>query len=157
MSIAPIVRTVETQAPPARAFDIFTRRMAEWWPRGKTIGKTPHAAVVMEPHVGGRWFEIDAAGQETLWGDVLAWEPPRRLVLAWRINQNWTYDPAFLTEVEMTFAPLDDGGTRVTLEHRDLERFGADAATHAATLNSGWPGLLDAFAKLADAETPQNV
>jgi uncharacterized protein YndB with AHSA1/START domain len=90
MSIAPIVRTVETKAPPARAFEIFSRRMHDWWPKGKTIAPNPHVAVVVEPHAGGAWFERDAEGNETHWGNVLAWEPPHRLLLAWRINSQWT-------------------------------------------------------------------
>ena len=49
MSIAPIVHTVETRAAPARAFDLFTGRMGEWWPRGKTVGKNPAKTVVVEP------------------------------------------------------------------------------------------------------------
>jgi len=152
MTIAPIVRTVETKAPPARAFDIFTQRMHDWWPKGKTIAPNPHVTVVMEPRVGGRWFEKDAEGNETYWGDVLTWDPPHRLVLAWRINSQWAYDPDFLTEVEMTFTPTATGGTRVTLEHRDLERFGADAAAHKATLDGGWPTILGLFAGVADTE-----
>ena len=78
MSIAPIVRTIQVKAPPARAFDLFTSRIGDWWPKG--IGKAPHVAIVMEPRVGGRWFERDADGNETQWGKVLSWEPPARLL-----------------------------------------------------------------------------
>ena len=156
MSIAPIVQSVETKASPTSAFDIFTTRMTDWWPR-KTIGKNPHAKVVLEGRVGGRWFEIDAEGNETQWGDVLAWDPPRRLLLAWRIDNKWSYDSNFITEVEMTFSPTESGGTFVTLEHRNLERFGVDAETHAANLSGGWPTILNDFAKLADAETLQDA
>jgi uncharacterized protein YndB with AHSA1/START domain len=123
--------------------------MGDWWPKGRTVGKTPHVDIVIEPHVGGAWFERDANGAETPWGRVLAWEPPSRLLLAWQLNSQWTYDPEFVTEVEMTFAPLDGGGTRVTLEHRNLERFGADAEAHAASLNGGWPRFMAEFARYA--------
>ena len=95
MSIAPIVHTVQVKAPPARAFEIFTSRMQDWWPAGHTVGKKPHVAIVMEPHVGGRWFERDAEGTETQWGQVLAWEPPSRALLAWQLNSQWTFDPEF--------------------------------------------------------------
>jgi uncharacterized protein YndB with AHSA1/START domain len=149
--IAPIVQTVEVRAAPARAFEVFTARMGEWWPQGMTIGAKPHVAVVVEPRRGGRWFERDEDGAEADWGKVLAWEPPSRLLLAWQINSRWAHDPAFETEVELTFAPRHGGGTLVTLEHRNLERFGADAAAHAAQLRGGWPGLVAAFAALADA------
>jgi uncharacterized protein YndB with AHSA1/START domain len=150
MSIAPIVRTVQVKASPPRAFALFATRMEDWWPKGRTIGKNPHVAIVVEPGAGGRWFERDADGQETHWGKVLAWEPPTRLLLAWQINSQWTHDPDLVTEVELTFAPAEGGGTLVTLEHRNLERFGADAARHAELLGGGWPGFLAQFAQYAD-------
>jgi uncharacterized protein YndB with AHSA1/START domain len=80
---------------------------------------------------------------------VLAWQPPSRLLLGWQINTRWGYDPELLTEVELTFAATDSGGTLVTLEHRNLERFGVDAASHAERINRGWPARLGAFAEYA--------
>jgi uncharacterized protein YndB with AHSA1/START domain len=151
MTIAPVLRTVEVKAPPARAFELFTARIGEWWPTGKTIGPSPHVAVVVEPHPEGRWFERDADGNETDWGKVLAWEPPSRLLLGWQLGKEWRYDPEFLTEVEVTFAPTESGGTRVTLEHRNLERFGADAASRAERITGGWRTMLDAFGRYADS------
>ena len=153
MSIAPIVRTVVVKARPARAFELFANHMEHWWPRGRTIGKSPHVAIVVEPHAGGRWFERDAQGVETHWGKVLAWEPPARLLLGWQINTQWMYDPGFVTEVELTFEPAEGGGTLVRLEHRNLERFGADAAKHAELLGRGWPTLVGEFAKYTDAHS----
>ena len=139
------------EAAPARAFEIFTGQMERWWPQGRTIGANPHVALVIEPREGGRWYERDAAGNECTWGKVLAWEPPSRLLLGWQINTQWAYDPEFLTELEVTFTPTAGGGTLVRLEHRDLERFGADAARHAEMLRGGWPGYLREFAGYADA------
>jgi uncharacterized protein YndB with AHSA1/START domain len=109
--------------------------------------------VAQGPHARrktSRWFERDESGAETDWGDVLAWDPPTRLLLAWRLTTQWLYDPDLLTEVELTFAPAEGGGTLVTLEHRNLERFGADAARHAETLGGGWPGFLGEFARYVE-------
>jgi uncharacterized protein YndB with AHSA1/START domain len=152
VTIAPIVRTVYVKAPPDRAFELFTTRMGEWWPEGRSIGKAHHVAIVIEPRAGGRWFERDADGNEAPWGKVLAWEPPARLLLAWQIDTQWTYDAALVTEIELSFAAAN-GGTRVTLEHRNLERFGADAAAHAAKLDGGWPAHLANFARYADSQS----
>jgi len=151
MSIAPIVRTVQVKAPPARAFDLFATRIGSWWPKGRTIGKDPHAAIIVEPQAGGRWYERDAAGNETLWGKVLEWAPPSRLLLGWQISPQWIYDPDLLTEVELTFAPAEGGGTLVTLEHRNLERFGADAS-HAEKLRDGWSIRLADFARCVNEQ-----
>jgi uncharacterized protein YndB with AHSA1/START domain len=150
MSIAPIVKSVTVKAPPARAFEFFAGQMERWWPAGKTVGRNPHVAIVLEPRIDGRWFERDAEGNETHWGKVLAWEPPTRLLLGWQLNSKWAYDPDFLTEVELTFAPTEAGGTRVTLEHRNLERFGADAAKQAEALGGGWPAILAEFTGYAN-------
>ena len=152
MTIAPIVHKIQVKAAPARAFTLFTEHFSDWWPKDKTIGTNPFVAVVVEPQPGGRWFERDAEGNETNWGKVLAWEPPGRLLLGWQINTQWQYDPDFLTELELTFVPAETGGSLVTLEHRNLERFGADAARMAETLGGGWPTFLDIFVGYADAE-----
>lgn len=147
MSIAPVVHSVEVKAPPARAFELFTSQMGKWWPKGKTLAPKPHADVVVEPHPGGRWYERDIEGNEVQWGRVLAWEPPGRVLLGWQLNAQWRYDPDFLTEVELSFAALTGGGTRVTLEHRNLERYGADAEEYAGKLRGGWPTFVEHFAR----------
>lgn len=158
MSIAPIVKTVEVKASPMRAFEIFTLEMGKWWPHGRTPAKNAHAAIVMEQKKGGRWFERDAEGNETLWGTVLAWEPPGRLLLGWQLNRKepgapWGFDPDLLTEVELTFQALDSGGTRVRLEHRDLERYGRDAEANATNINGGWSMMTGIFADYANSHS----
>lgn len=152
MSIAPVLHSIEVKASPARAFELFTAHMGKWWPRGKTLGSNPHAEIVMEPRPGGRWYERDAEGNEIQWGRVLAWEPPQRVLLGWQLDSKWRYDPNFLTEVELSFAALAGGGTRVTLEHRNLERYGADADDYAGKLRGGWPTLMDHFARHTDSQ-----
>ncbi len=125
MSIAPIVRTVVVKAKPARAFDLFANHMEQWWPKGRTIGKSPHVAIVVEPHAGGQWFERDAQGVETHRGKVLAWEPPSRLLLGWQINTQWVYDPSFVTEVELTLRACRrrrHAGAARTSQSRTLRR-----------------------------------
>jgi uncharacterized protein YndB with AHSA1/START domain len=150
MSIAPVLHSVEVKAPPARAFELFISQMGKWWPKGKTLAPNPHADVVIEPHQGGRWYERDVEGNEIQWGQVLAWEPPGRVLLGWQLNAQWHYDPSFLTEVELSFTALAGGGTLVTLEHRNLERYGADAEDYAGKLRGGWPTFMGHFARYSN-------
>ena len=151
MTTAPVRRSLTVAAPQARAFDAFTARIGAWWPRNKSIGAEPFSSAVIEPREGGRWYEIGEKGAECDWGKVLVWEPPHRAVLAWQIGADWKYDPALVTEVEVAFTPDGDGRTRVELEHRNLERFGAKAAALRAAFDSpdGWSGVLAAFAEAA--------
>lgn len=150
MTIAPIRRSFPVKAPPERAFALFTGRMHDWWPRSHSIATEPRAAIVMEGRAEGRWYEVGEGGAECDWGKVLAWEPPHRLLLAWQITGEWKYDPDFVTEVELGFAP-EGSGTLVTFEHRNLERFGAHAAAIADQLRNGWPGILDFYAALVES------
>ncbi len=151
---ATVVRkTVVVEASRERCFEVFTTRFDTWWPREHHIGGVDMAEAVMERREDGRWYERGVDGSECDWGRVLAYEPPSRLVLAWQINGQWQYDPSLVTEVEVTFTALDARRTEVSLEHRNLDRFGADAdAMRAAfTSDGGWNGLLQRFAGAAGA------
>ena len=108
---APVRKSITVKADAARAFAVFTGRIGSWWPRSHCIASSPQKDVVLEPKVGGRWFEIGEDGSQCNWGMVLAWEPPLRVLLAWQINANWKYDPELVTEVEVTFTPVEGGAT----------------------------------------------
>jgi len=143
-------RSVTVPLPADRAFDLFTNRMSEFWPKSHSIGSAPIAAAVVEPRPGGRWYERGTDGSECSWGRVAVWEPPTRLVLLWQIDAAWTFDPELETEVEVTFT--EEGGvTRVDLVHRHLDRFGEQAFAVRDTFESpgGWPGILDAYVAAA--------
>jgi uncharacterized protein YndB with AHSA1/START domain len=145
---APVRKTIHVAASQERAFRVFTAGMSWWWRPEHHIAATPFAEIVVEPRTGGRWYEKDKDGAECEWGKVLAWEPPSRLVLSWQLTSEWKFDPTFVTELEIRFTPLGANETRVDLEHRDLEKYGAEAAAVRASLDSegGWNGAIAAYA-----------
>ncbi|MDE3081497.1 MAG: SRPBCC family protein [Paracoccaceae bacterium] len=144
MTIAEVDHSVTTSAAPDLAFALFTGRMGDWWPRGRTLGPRPHADIVIEPWPGGRWFERDDEGHEIPWGHVRLWEPPHRLVLIWQLDASFRFDAAVETEVELTFTP-EGKGTRVRLVHRNLERLGARADDGTRRIAQGWESRLADF------------
>lgn len=154
MTIAPIVQSVTVAVPPAKAFDLFTGRMGEWWLASHHIGKEPFVTIEIEPRIGGRWFERDADGEECPWGKVLDWDPPHRVLLAWQLKGDFSYDPDFVTELEIAFAATD-GGTRVTLTHNDLHKFGEVAPKVVASMSEGWALLLGGYANFANKKDDQ--
>jgi uncharacterized protein YndB with AHSA1/START domain len=149
---APVRKTVTVNAPPAKAFDVFTRSLDLWWPKSHHIGKCPTFKARLETFEGGRWYEEGEDGSICEWGRVLVWNPPLKLVLGWQIK-DWAFHPEVLTEVEIGFTPLADGSTRVDLEHRNLERMGDSAERMRMDFDApnGWGRLLQAFKDAAEA------
>ncbi|GAA2016216.1 SRPBCC family protein [Nakamurella flavida] len=145
----PALHGTATVALPAdRAFALFTGSMARWWPASHHIGESEMADLVIEPRVGGRWYEVGTDGAECDWGHVLVWEPPGRLVLTWQIDGRWTYDPDRASEVEIRFTQDAPEQTTVTLEHRLLERLtdGRSLSDEISAGDGGWNGVLARFA-----------
>jgi uncharacterized protein YndB with AHSA1/START domain len=149
---APVRKSVLVKAPPERAFKVFTADMGRWWPASHHIGKSPFKDGIVEPREGGRWYEIGEDGSECEWGRVLAWEPPLRLLLAWQLTPKFTYDPDFISELEIRFIAQEGGGTLVELEHR-LDAYASDAEAVRGQVDSpgGWRAILDLFAEAAGA------
>jgi uncharacterized protein YndB with AHSA1/START domain len=155
-TVAPVTVSAAVGVGPVRAFQLFTEHFDAWWPRGHHIGAADLQRGVIEPFVGGRWYEVGVDGSTCEWGRVLVWEPPARLVLSWHLDGTWSYnpDPKRASEVEVRFEPLPDGSTTVTLEHRGLERMvGAAGARGALGSEGGWPGIVAGFARLASVAT----
>ena len=148
---APVRKSVIVQAPPARAFEVFTARLGEWWPKTHHIGKSEPQTWIIEPRSGGRWFERGVDGSECDIGHVLSWEPPHRLVLAWQLSADFKYVRDLVTEVELRFTAEGTRATRVDLEHRHLERYGELAAKVRDAVGSpgGWTQVLEHFAHAA--------
>ncbi|HET8950410.1 MAG TPA: SRPBCC family protein [Solirubrobacteraceae bacterium] len=152
-TIAPVRRSVVVRAPLERAFEVFTSGFASWWPSSHSVVEGGYGTAIIEPAEGGRWYERGSTGAECVWGHVLAWEPPSRVLLSWHLDEEWRVDPdaARASEVEVTFTPEGDG-TRVTLEHRGFERRagGAEIASEVAK-GGGWGSLLETYAAHASS------
>jgi len=143
-------KSLVVNAPVAHVFAVFTEHHNAWWPREHHIGKRNDFAAILEPKIGGRWFERGDDGSECTWGHVLAWEPPNRIVLSWEINADWKHDPSVASEVEIRFISDSKERTRVELEHRRLDRYGDKAEMMRAIFDSegAWAGTLAALAKV---------
>jgi len=144
-----IRKQLTVDAPLERSFRVFTENMGSWWPKDHHIGGAALKDCVIEPKVNGRWYEVGADGTTCEWGKVLAWEPPRRLVLGWQLGPDFKFDPALLTEVEVTFTVVGPKQTRVDFEHRNLERFGEAAERLRGEMGRGWGQILESYARTA--------
>ena len=141
---APIERELVVRCPVGRAFEVFTDRIGEWWPLAthSIAAESGRVAVevTLEGRAGGRLYETQADGTECAWGTVITWDPPRRLMIEWRVNP--ARPP---TEIDVRFAPHTDG-TLVTLVHA-----GWDDAGHRDGYHRNWDGVLARFGSLASS------
>jgi uncharacterized protein YndB with AHSA1/START domain len=147
-------KVMSVKAPPEIAWRVFTEKMGTWWPLGEyKIGKSKAVDAVLEPRVGGRWYERGEDGSTCDWGRVLAWEPHSRLVITWDITADWQYDPKLNTEIEVRFIADGKDATRVELEHRHLDRYGArrEEMRRIFDTEGDWGKLLEMFARAAAA------
>jgi uncharacterized protein YndB with AHSA1/START domain len=134
-------KSVTVATSPEHAFELFTDGVAGWWPiQTHSTAKENAETVVIEPHVGGRFYERTVDGDEHDWGTVTAWEPPGRFACSWHPG----YDPSEAQDLEVRFLPEGDG-TRVELVHTGWERR-ADGAEAAKDYGQGWEIVLGKFA-----------
>lgn len=116
---------LRVKAKPERAFDAFVREIGLWWKPNGLFQTTPRAPglLAFEPGEGGRLTETLANGKVFEIGEILAWEPPSRLVFSWR---QANFPPDLKTEVEVLFRPVGEE-TRVSVEHRGFDRVPVDS------------------------------
>ena len=138
-----VVRSVDVAVDPPTAFRIFTEEIGEWYRGGRYSWNVPEQALGIEfvPGVGGSLRELHRDGGSYEMGRVLVWEPGRRLVFRYS-NVHLPPDPP--TEVEVRFEPVAEG-TRVTLEHRGLERM--PPAIAASWEERAWKTFMAWFAE----------
>lgn len=132
------------------AFRVFTEQFDAIKPRDYNLLDAEIAETVLEPRVGGAVYDRGTDGSTCRWARVLAYEPSHRLVISWDITADWRPepDPERCSEVEIRFLADGPSQTRVTVDHRNLERHGDGWAAALPGLNGGWAVMLGNFAAL---------
>ncbi len=149
---AVVRKQIVVEARIEKAFAVFTKRLGDFKPREHNLLSVPIAETVFEPRVGGHIVDRGTDGSECRWARVLVYEPPQRVVSSWDIGPRWQVEtePDNTSEVEVRFVAETPSGTRVELEHRNLDRHGPgwEAVRDGVGHDAGWPLYLDRFAAL---------
>jgi hypothetical protein len=137
---APVLAAVHVRRPADVAFQVFTDRIGDWWPL-PTHGCFGEKAADLRI-ADGQLVERSVDGDVEVWGDVLAWDPPRRFAVTWHPGRSG--DPHSVVEVE--FRP-DQDGTRVELTHSGWAAYGSRAAEVRAAYEGpdAWTKVLGLF------------
>jgi uncharacterized protein YndB with AHSA1/START domain len=143
---------ITVAAPIERAFAVFTEDFGAFKPREHNLLDAEIAETVFEPRVGGHVYDRGVDGSECRWARVLAYEPPRRVMISWDISPRWQVetDPDRTSEVEVRFVAEGADRTRVELEHRHLDRHGDgwEAVREGVDAEGGWPLYLRRYAEV---------
>ena len=143
-----VEKSVAVSVPVERAFEVFTAEIATWWPlRTHAVDTERSDAVIMEDRVGGRLYERTPSGEEHVWGTVVAWEAPRRIVYSWHPGRG----EETAQEVEVTFSPEGDG-TRVDVRHYGWEKLGDQMDEVVASYDEGWDAVIARYVQAANGE-----
>ncbi len=143
--IEPLRIAFDVECSPDHAFATWTGRATAWWPSEHSVSHEPGAEIVFEPRRGGRIFERTSDGTEIEWGEIVEWEPPRRLRYLWHIAT----DPTNATDVEIVFHELPDATTRVEIEHGGWDRLGEIGRPWRDANQAGWDGVLPSYTAAA--------
>ena len=82
-----VTHSVVVPLAPDAAFELFTDRFSDWWPKDSHhISDAPADDAILEPREGGRWYERDENGVECDWGQVREVQRPDLIVLAWQLT-----------------------------------------------------------------------
>jgi uncharacterized protein YndB with AHSA1/START domain len=151
-AIAAVRKSIRVKTGQAHAFEVFTSGLDRWWPRKASVGTAAMKAMVFEPQLDGRWYEVGVDGSQAVVGKILLWDPPNRFVMSWDISRHWKPDPSVGSEIEVRFTAEGPDMTLVELEHRKFERMGAEAgASIRRDVDGGWPGMLASFKATVEA------
>ena len=139
-----IVGEIEIAAPPQRVFQalIESEQLLRWW-GGE--GECKAKLWQVEPRLGGRWrfegaektgkFNINGISEFHADGEIVEFDPPRRLAYTWLAN--WHDDRSRVTLVRWELAPTENG-TRVKVTHSGL----AEEPLARQNYGGGWPEVL---------------
>jgi uncharacterized protein YndB with AHSA1/START domain len=141
-------KSVTVNCPIDRAFRVYTEQVGNWWPfeRTHSVAEGDVEAVVLERRKGGRFYERTKAGDEYLWGTVVVWDPPNRLVHSWHPGRGEETSQ----QVEVIFTP-DGEATRVDLVHTGWEKLGDRMDEVVANYEEGWNTVLGCFVGAANS------
>jgi uncharacterized protein YndB with AHSA1/START domain len=142
-STQPLVKSLLVACGPAEAFKYFTDDFEKWWPlethsctaMSTQRTRRPHACV-FESRVGGGIIEFADDGTQHVWGTVIEWDPPARVIFTWHPGRR----PEVAQTVEVSFRAVR-GGTEVVLIHGGWEKLAEEAARVRASYDNGWESV----------------
>jgi len=128
-----IEQEIVIEAPPAKVFAAMTRDVAAWWGAPYLVKDTA-TDIVLEPRLGGRFYEVWGDNEGAMWATVTAFQRDARLDLTGPIGMGG----AVAGVVSFVLEPRGKG-TLLKLSHRAAGELSDEAETR---YTKGWADLL---------------
>ena len=144
-----VISEIHIDAPAERVFQalIDPRQVMQWW----TSDVCPIESFTMEAKAGGRWtydtvktgFDMNGVTKFHCEGEVLEYDPPRRLAYSWIAN--WHDDKSVRTVVRWELTPTSRG-TDVKITHAGLSTLPVARKDYSG----GWTGVAEQLKKFVE-------
>jgi len=165
IALPPIRSSFVVPLSQPRAFELFVRKLPEWWPlTQRSVHRERAVSCHVEAEPGGRLFERASDGSEVLWGNFSLLEEPSRVVFSWHPGTS----EKLATEIEVCFvaeraAPPRSrteeprASTKVVLEQRGWERLGERSGFVRGLFEKSWGAVLGRFVSASQLTLEQRV
>lgn len=128
-------------ASPDAVWKALIEDINQWWlPDFHVAG--PDSTVILEPHVGGRFYEENADGSGVFGMSVVTIQPPERLIMTGTIAPPWGGPATSVFSVELAVAE----GPKTVVRASDYIYGKVDTKLHKS-LSDGWKYLFEAGLK----------
>jgi uncharacterized protein YndB with AHSA1/START domain len=136
LRVAQVELALDIAAPRAIVWKALMKHTSEWWRPEFCVSPNPRG-IIIEPRVGGRWYEDAGDGAGGLWGVIQTLLPPTTLEVRGDLFHNWG-GPAVM-HLRLTLDELSPTQTRLNVFDTT---FGKISDTLGKRLESGWAVLL---------------
>jgi uncharacterized protein YndB with AHSA1/START domain len=109
--------------------------------------------VEIEPKVGGAFAVTMPDGAPHITGEVIAWDPPRRLTITWEVNWPGVLEALGPTLVSYELEPAGDA-VRLTLIQAHDRAIDDDILSGGRI---GWPAILSSLKSLLETGRAPNI
>lgn len=132
-----VERSLTIAAPPERVWQAWVAEINNWWGKPYYNDHARTTGLILEPHLGGRFFEQwGPNGEGFLIGQVVEWLPPISLAYTWT-ERDWE---GISTLNRLHLEPIGNSSTKLTYTQAGFERLPEGANTHAG-YEAGWGEL----------------
>ncbi|UFU07735.1 SRPBCC domain-containing protein [Ruania halotolerans] len=132
--------TVPLAADAAHAFSVYVAGL--WWPPAWSEDPERFERLVLQPRVGGRVLARYTGGREDDWGEVLDYQPGRRL------QHTYAHASGVPSLITAEFVDRDEGGSDLHFRHGGWTAENDQDRPMAAV----WADQLDVFAEMSERD-----